>query len=533
MKKLERLSLKYNSGEVSSKKNDEKNADACDCWRPCDLPDFIKDDPNRTPTCFIGNDWDCDGNTSCNGDLGDYCDFHTDVGGFCELCPEIGESCDITEPNFKSYTACCDDCSVVSCDYNAWSAIHTAQESNECDEYSHQNSQTSICEANVCVCENGKPVNDRICRTHGANICYFCNDGYHLEGNVCVNNTCYCANGQPINSCKSHNNHDCATCNDGFKPQIFNNFTTCAIDQKLNEVIEVQKCDAGYHLDQNSCVINVCLCENGEPISDTNCSNHEGNECQSCLDGYHLEDMVCAINSCYCDYGVSVSNGKDCIIDGSHHCSECDEYYHINAQTSICEGNVCICENGEPVNNRICKSHAANECDACIEGYHLEEGLCAINNCYCANGIPNFNCIFDKGHDCTSCNPGFTIQVFNGFRTCIELTCPENIENCLICSKYSNRVCEVCENYYSPTLSGNSCQKNVCTCNGGTVVSNCEVDGTEHCVSCDNGNVLIKEDNTCSLPDDSSSTIDKLKGWLKDYQKKIKKVMKKVRGSGE
>ena len=269
------------------------------------------------------------------------------------------------------------------------------------------------------------------------------------------------------------------------------------------------------------------------PLSNTECYNHGATQCESCFNGYHLENTVCVINSCYCDNGLSVSNGVECTVHGSLYCTECDDFYHHNSQTLGCDANVCVCEDGEPVNNRICKSHGANECDACIEGYHLEEGLCAINNCYCANGIPNFNCIFDKGHDCTSCNPGFTIQVFNGFRTCIELTCPENIENCLICSKYSNRVCEVCENYYSPTLSGNSCQKNVCTCNGGTVVSNCEVDGTEHCVSCDNGNVLIKEDNTCSLPDDSSSTIDKLKGWLKDYQKKIKKVMKKVKENGE
>ena len=103
----------------------------------------------------------------------------------------------------------------------------------------------------------------------------------------------------------------------------------------------------------------------------------------------------------------------------------------------------------------------------------------------------------------------------------------------LICSESSNNICETCEYYYSPTLLGDSCKKNVCTCTGGIATTKCENDGEENCVSCNDGNVLIKEDNTCSLPDDSSSTIDKLKGWLKDYTKKIKKVMKKVKGSGE
>ena len=362
-----------------------------------------------------------------------------------------------------------------------------------------------------------------------------CDSFYHFDpaNSACVPNICYCAYGQPTTTCTSHNNHDCATCHEGFTPQIFNGFTTCAIDHKLNEIIEVQLCDPGYHLDQNSCVINLCVCENGEPISDTNCSNHEGNECQSCLDGYHLEDMVCAINFCYCEYGVSVSNGEDCITHGSHFCSECDEYYHINSQTSICEGNVCVCENGTAVNDRICKAHGANECDACIEGYHLENGSCVINTCFCANGTPSATCLSDNSHDCASCDAGFRTQIFNGFTTCIELPCHKNIENCLICSDTSNNICETCQFYYSPTPSGNSCKKNVCTCNGGTATSKCKNDGEEHCVSCDNGNVFIKKDNTCSLPDDSSSTIDKLKGWLKDYTKKIKKVIKKVKGSGE
>ena len=67
MKRLEILGLKDNSGKINWKRSDEKNADACNCGWSCYLPDFIRNDPNRAPTCFIElNDWDCDDNTSCD-----------------------------------------------------------------------------------------------------------------------------------------------------------------------------------------------------------------------------------------------------------------------------------------------------------------------------------------------------------------------------------------------------------------------------------------------------------------------------------
>ena len=51
LKKLEQLNLGSNLGEVNAEEEDERNA--CACGWNCQLPDFIKNDKNRAPTCFI------------------------------------------------------------------------------------------------------------------------------------------------------------------------------------------------------------------------------------------------------------------------------------------------------------------------------------------------------------------------------------------------------------------------------------------------------------------------------------------------
>ena len=52
LKKLQRLTLFGNIGTVGAKKSDERKAGICDCF-DCDLPDFIKDDDERAPSCFL------------------------------------------------------------------------------------------------------------------------------------------------------------------------------------------------------------------------------------------------------------------------------------------------------------------------------------------------------------------------------------------------------------------------------------------------------------------------------------------------
>ena len=206
-------------------------------------------------------------------------------------------------------------------------------------------------------------------------------------------------------------------------------------------------------------------------------------------------------------------------------------------------------------------SDSINHASSCSIGYHLEINnntrTCVQNTCYCANGSPNGSannttCLSHNNHECASCNTGFTEQVFNNFTTCVEIPCQKNIDNCLICSESSNNICETCARYYSPQtkeddevselnnstdsglslkLSRNFCQKNVCTCHGGTPTNDCEVDGTEHCVACDGINVFIEEKHICYVPGEGlkKMMIREIHSWGSVYWKKIKEIINRIK----
>ncbi|CAD7941620.1 unnamed protein product [Amoebophrya sp. A120] len=55
------------------------------------------------------------------------------------------------------------------------------------------------------------------CRTHMANICDTCNDGYHRNGDVCAANICTCTNGvgATLTECTTHDTAKCKTCDSG------------------------------------------------------------------------------------------------------------------------------------------------------------------------------------------------------------------------------------------------------------------------------------------------------------------------------
>ena len=70
--------------------------------------------------------------------------------------------------------------------------------------------------------------------------------------------------------------------------------------------------NSGYHLmvneQTNSCEINRCVCQNGEPRS--NCHVDGANICASCDLGYRLVGASCKANECYCNYGNAVITGN-------------------------------------------------------------------------------------------------------------------------------------------------------------------------------------------------------------------------------
>ena len=52
LKKLTQLSLAGNVGEIFYEEEDERLDEGCDCYA-CDLPDFVRFNETRAPSCYL------------------------------------------------------------------------------------------------------------------------------------------------------------------------------------------------------------------------------------------------------------------------------------------------------------------------------------------------------------------------------------------------------------------------------------------------------------------------------------------------
>lgn len=86
--------------------------------------------------------------------------------------------------------------------------------------------------------------------------------------------------------------------------------------------------------------------------------------------------------------------------------------------------NHCTCQHGHSA--KTCQGHNTNECDACIDGYWLEEEYrqCIPNQCECFHGQPYVSefCTKHGAIQCQFCNPGYQLDatIKNGH---LELQC--------------------------------------------------------------------------------------------------------------
>ena len=91
---------------------------------------------------------------------------------------------------------------------------------------------------------------------------------------------------------------------------------------------------------------NKCYCENGSGA--LNCANDDHrHHCAFCNYGYHLEgqfseirgkngDYHCKPNVCFCENGIAVSD-SECLKDKMRKCSKCNTGYKIVESSSACE----------------------------------------------------------------------------------------------------------------------------------------------------------------------------------------------------
>ena len=527
-----RFTYKYNTtANVCTCKNGtaievecpEHGANKC---KKCDYGFFLNEDGQCViNACKCG--FEIEGEFIKAGEPARNCSKHYDADKIMECEPE---TCYF--PGFRQETAIRDDTNITQCQPNSCTcANRVGQAGNDCEDNGtedcrvcignyHIETRTletsqwlnnedeekqawaikNICVPNRCTCPNGLRVDDEYCTVDGEAQCLECDQstltepGYHLEayqpyrysGNssikFCAVNECRCDYGEPRIACSLHNDYQCENCSPPGRT----------------------------HNDQTwQCDVNECTCQNGVAHVANNCEDDDSEDCDYCIGNYHLET--------YHDYSSRWAN------------STFDHY----ASKTTCEPNVCVCANGEPVDNADCTEHGANECktcDSCTEfsaGYHLSGVTknnvtifnCEINVCHCIVagqelGSPREFCCQHENYECEA--PCYYLgNTHNGYFNSSDdysFTCDFNDCNCENGSPYGGDDCEdddsvdcqSCNRFYhlhfdwmsnsrwtntsNHAKSGKfNCRPNECYCNYGESVENevCEENGNEQCEFCD------------------------------------------------
>ena len=223
------------------------------------------------------------------------------------------------------------------------------------------------------------------------------------------------------------------------------------------------------------CVANVCKCDNGNAVGQSNCLNDGEDICDSCDAGFNknADTLLCQANVCVCENGAAVESAS-CTTNGANQCQEnsCADKYRpepnsngSNDSSISCVPNVCVCENGTPVGAGWCREEGRNMCVKCDDGFELNGGWgkdCISNTpniCVCENGaaVENASCTIDGANQCQA-------------NSCDDKYRPE-------------------PNSDGSADSSISCVPNVCVCENGTPVGDgwCSEEGKTMCVKCDDG----------------------------------------------
>ena len=176
---------------------------------------------------------------------------------------------------------------------------------------------------------------------------------------------------------------------------------------------------------------NNCTCPDGTPKDPAFCSSDGAHECKNCDQGfifgsfYDNQHQQCVPAPCTCENGIAAT-GADCPDIPIAKCEEdsCEDGFHYNEDTGLCERNVCVCPDGRPHTSAAgqpdCFLHESEHCFECNDYFHLEEDLdtilmsydnstglttCEENKCDCANGIGEIApfCLVHPCPDCTTC----------------------------------------------------------------------------------------------------------------------------------
>lgn len=174
-----------------------------------------------------------------------------------------------------------------------------------------------------------------------------------------VNTKCICEHGTPT-----------ATCDNSTDPSCW-------------------ECDEGYHLDNNQCVENICVCPNGTPAKitgDPACTKDQGIICTSCDPGYFLNDdtkqcqACCTCSNGTADKSCSTPTECDCTTTTCvEKCSDCNTGYWKNGD--ICQENQCTCNNGTASQGTECPENKTEHCESCDKNYDMTSKKTCVAKC--------------------------------------------------------------------------------------------------------------------------------------------------------
>ena len=254
-------------------------------------------------------------------------------------------------------------CAGGVCDYSCASGYHKYEKACEADDLEN-------CGEHGTACAVGHATN----RCESGGCTFSCDNGFHTSesGTACTSDNLDNCGGSPCDKEKIAHG-EAFICNNG--------------------VCEVEVCDSGYHVYNNSC----------EPDDLDNCGGHEEKcridngtgECSmgkctlvSCSPGYHGY-----LNACEPDSPENCGNhGSVCtIMNGTPSCpagtclpGQCDNGYHVFDNT--CEINSTSHCGAHGIECNV--ANAANACSQagvcsyeCYEGYHEKSGTCERDEC--------------------------------------------------------------------------------------------------------------------------------------------------------
>jgi len=159
--------------------------------------------------------------------------------------------------------------------------------------------------------------------------------------------------------------HDCLSCGD----RGIELYSWCKADQISRTYCK--NCHKHYHLVDDDCIRNTCVCVNGRPKEW--CEIHDGTACNGCDPGYTQEGSGCRKARCRCNNGNPVSP-TDCPYENAHICKSCHRNYRKQNDGCVW-AYTCTCKNGRARWGTTCPSNGEN-CYSCSSGYVKQGSKC-------------------------------------------------------------------------------------------------------------------------------------------------------------